>query len=185
MNFGSQYIMRWFLMNGKMRGQAAMEYLMTYGWALLVIVIVIGILLVLNPFQPPQGCRFDQLSFTCTDAIVKANGLIYLTITNGNNNAINVTNVTCVVGNTPTVPNMASPAYWGNNKWIQSQTTFQLTNSTTQTVNCSNNDATLSAWTGTAGNSFSGKVYIYYKNQEDPLNYPSRVAVASVSEKVS
>lgn len=41
------------------KAQAAMEYLMTYGWALLAIVIVIGLLLYLNPFGVGEHCIGD------------------------------------------------------------------------------------------------------------------------------
>lgn len=50
-----------------LRGQAAMEYLMTYGWAILVIVIVIAALLFLNPFKSPETCLFQQPGFSCSD----------------------------------------------------------------------------------------------------------------------
>ncbi|MBI2079285.1 hypothetical protein HYT84_00850 [Candidatus Micrarchaeota archaeon] len=49
------------------KGQAAMEYLMTYGWAILVIVIVIAALLFLNPFKAPETCLFQQPGFTCSE----------------------------------------------------------------------------------------------------------------------
>src|SRR3989339_934510 len=40
------------------KGQSALEYLMTYGWALIVIVIVIGALMLLigNPSASSKGC---------------------------------------------------------------------------------------------------------------------------------
>ena len=172
-----------------------MEYLMTYGWALLVIVIVIGILLVLNPFQSPQGCRFDQLSFTCTNAIVQSTGVIYLQVTNGNSNAITVQNVSCVAGTAPAAPPFTtdytsssdgSGKFWGSSQLIQPQTSFMLTNDTAmnQTVTCKTSNTEHTDFTGIAGNTFSGKVYIYYKNNEDPDTYPARVAVASVTTKI-
>ena len=46
-------------MFGKRKGQAAMEYLMTYGWAILAVVIVGGVLYyygVFEPDLPDQGC---------------------------------------------------------------------------------------------------------------------------------
>ncbi len=46
-------------MLGKKKGQAAMEYLMTYGWAILAVVIVGGVLYyygVFEPDMPAQGC---------------------------------------------------------------------------------------------------------------------------------
>ena len=49
------------------KGQAAMEYLMTYGWAILAIVIVIAALLYLNPFGAPELCMFQQQGLSCSE----------------------------------------------------------------------------------------------------------------------
>ncbi len=54
-------------MKTNMKGQAAMEYLMTYGWALLAIVIVIAALIYLNPFRAPELCLFQQQGFSCSE----------------------------------------------------------------------------------------------------------------------
>lgn len=52
-----------------LRGQAAMEYLMTYGWAILVIVIVLAILAFFLPnlISVPQTCQFSQAGFDCSE----------------------------------------------------------------------------------------------------------------------
>ncbi len=51
------------------KGQAAMEYLMTYGWAILVIVIVLAILAFYLPqlIQTPESCLFSQQGFSCQE----------------------------------------------------------------------------------------------------------------------
>jgi hypothetical protein len=49
------------------KGQAAMEYLMTYGWAILAIIIVIAALIYLNPFSAPELCLFQQQGFSCSE----------------------------------------------------------------------------------------------------------------------
>jgi uncharacterized protein (UPF0333 family) len=55
------------------KGQAAMEFLMTYGWAILVVLVVIGALAyfgVLNPQQfLPKKCQFAA-GFVCVDHII-------------------------------------------------------------------------------------------------------------------
>lgn len=165
-----------------MKGQAAMEYLMTYGWALLVIVIVIGILLVLNPFASPQGCRFEQLGFTCPTPIVKSDGSLYMQITNGNNNDIVVQNVTCVQGTSTVAPTFATSTAWTAAKAVQRQGSFELSNSTVS-VKCKKADGT-AIGTLNAGADFSGKVWIFYKNSEDPGSYPVRVTSATITTKV-
>lgn len=51
------------------RGQAAMEYLMTYGWAILVILIVLAVLAFYLPqfIGAQEQCAFAQPGFTCGD----------------------------------------------------------------------------------------------------------------------
>ena len=61
-------------MKNAKKGQAALEYLMTYGWAILVIVIVLGILLLLfTNMSKVQRCM-TPVGFSCGDSqpIVKA-----------------------------------------------------------------------------------------------------------------
>ncbi len=60
------------------KAQAAMEFLMTYGWAILVVLIVIGALAyfgVLNPQQfLPKKCQFGQ-GIVCQDHKLTINNL--------------------------------------------------------------------------------------------------------------
>jgi hypothetical protein len=68
------------------KGQAAMEFLMTYGWAILVVLVAIGALAyfgVLNPSQflpssctlaPGMGCDDFKVSTTGADLVLR-NGL--------------------------------------------------------------------------------------------------------------
>ena len=55
------------------KGQAAMEFLMTYGWAILVVLIVIGALAYFGVLSPstllPEKCTFP-VSLSCTDHTV-------------------------------------------------------------------------------------------------------------------
>ncbi len=90
------------------RGQAAMEYLMTYGWAILVIVIVLAALLYLGIFNlnPPEVCtmpagmscpksylRAGTAPATATTDCAAANGCMNATFVNGLQKTIVVTNV--------------------------------------------------------------------------------------------
>ncbi|MCX8206186.1 MAG: hypothetical protein N3H30_03070 [Candidatus Micrarchaeota archaeon] len=67
------------------RAQAAMEYLMTYGWAILFIVIVLGVLVYLQVFNPQSKLQ-DQCSlpvgWQCTVASLSTNGKLTLKIAN-------------------------------------------------------------------------------------------------------
>jgi len=78
----------------KKKGQAAMEFLMTYGWAILVVLIVIGALAyfgVLNPQQfLPQKCQFST-GLVCVDKQLTSDGAYKFRISNGLGNAIEIT----------------------------------------------------------------------------------------------
>jgi len=49
------------------KAQVAMEYLITYGWAILIMLVVIGILFYLGVFtpKPPTSCTFATSGFSC------------------------------------------------------------------------------------------------------------------------
>jgi len=70
----------------KMRGQAAMEYLMTYGWALLILVVVIGVLFSMGVFNPQnymsEECSF-QPSLPCKGTSLTKDGTLSIYLTNG------------------------------------------------------------------------------------------------------
>ena len=52
------------------KSQSAMEYLMTYGWAILVVLIALGALFYLGVFNPktPSTCNANA-PLTCTDVL--------------------------------------------------------------------------------------------------------------------
>ena len=56
------------------RAQSAMEYLMTYGWAILVVLIALGALFYLGVFSPttPSICQISA-PFTCMDIVTNDN----------------------------------------------------------------------------------------------------------------
>jgi len=156
-------------MIGKKAGQAAMEYLMTYGWALLVIVIVIAILLIMNPFSSPQSCKFDSIGFACENIAVKAtDGTLLGGITNGNNNGITVKGIVCTKAKGTTAPPAPTTV---TSTPVARQGSYAIP----ATVKCDS--------TGPAGGEFSGKVWIFYKNDEDTLAYPNRTASATLTTK--
>lgn len=80
------------------KGQAAMEFLMTYGWALLVVLVAIGALAffgVLNPGQfLPSSCTITP-GIACSDFQVTTDtdGTIILNLQNGMGNSLTVVSV--------------------------------------------------------------------------------------------
>lgn len=81
-------------MNNK-RGQAALEFLMTYGWAIMVVLVVIGALSyfgVLNPSAlMPERCTLTP-GLGCDDFLINTNG-VSLKISNSLGKAINISNL--------------------------------------------------------------------------------------------
>lgn len=154
--------------NGKMRAQAAMEYLMTYGWALLVIVIVIAILLIINPFSAPQGCRFDNLGFSCSNPVVDTSGNLFVRITNNQNNAIGIIELGCTYDKNPEPRNMQSFSVVVPRQGYQ-DVIGQISCETSAPL--------------APGQEFSGKIWMSYVNEEDPPGYPVHVASASFVTK--
>lgn len=153
-----------------------MEYLMTYGWALLVIVIVIAILLIINPFSAPQGCRFDQIGFTCNNVLITTGGKLYATVINGNNNAISIVKVVCTSDKSATPPTYG--AALASAVSVGRQGNYSVNDK--QCVKPDGSNVALSS-----GGEFSGKLWLFYKNDEDPSTYPNRTVSANVVVKAS
>lgn len=59
------------LKSGSMKAQAAMEYLMTYGWAIFIIVLVAGALFyVISTIKSPESCNFSgTMGFSCSESM--------------------------------------------------------------------------------------------------------------------
>jgi len=70
------------------KGQAAMEFLMTYGWAILAAVIAIGVLVYFGVFSPsrlvPETCSLSApLGCNNDKAVINAAGALTLNVING------------------------------------------------------------------------------------------------------
>ncbi|QLJ52274.1 MAG: hypothetical protein Sv326_0099 [Candidatus Fermentimicrarchaeum limneticum] len=88
----------------KMRkGQTAMEYLMTYGWAILIIMVVLAVLFYLGVLNPPipAQCTFPA-GITCvTNKLSAGTAKLTLEIGQGTGKTIRVTGVQCTQNTTP------------------------------------------------------------------------------------
>ncbi len=120
------------------RSQSALEYMMTYGWAILVIVIVAGVLYSLGIFSPSSSLAatitgFSSLSVTggCIQG-----GALYLVVTPGVGYPINITKINVTSStNVQTSTNMSVLISPG-----QSQTIF-VPNSCTSSQNSQYSDS--------------------------------------------
>jgi hypothetical protein len=67
----------------KFKAQSAMEYLMTYGWAILIIAVVLGALFSLGVFNSSSliGTSCVALSgYYCTNPVLSSTGILTLTV---------------------------------------------------------------------------------------------------------
>ena len=75
------------------KAQAAMEFLLTYGWAILVVLLVIASLVYFGVLSPrqflPTKCTLDSPLY-CVDKQVTEAGVVKILIRNGNPNAITI-----------------------------------------------------------------------------------------------
>ncbi|NIM47575.1 MAG: hypothetical protein GTN40_05475 [Candidatus Aenigmarchaeota archaeon] len=92
-----------------MKGQTAVEYLMTYGWAILIILIVAGVLAYYGIFAPGSFVGPSKKGFATVDIIspwdLDSSDVLRLTFENRVGEAINITSVSADEGTTaPTTP---------------------------------------------------------------------------------
>ncbi len=80
------------------RGQSALEYLVTYGWAILVIVIIAGLLWYFGIFNPSRFVGGKQCggfgAFICQDFKVSTNGSLTIVLNNNVGGTVNAVNIT-------------------------------------------------------------------------------------------
>lgn len=83
-------------MKSNKKGQAAMEFLMTYGWAILAAVVVIGVLAYFGVFSPgrflPSAC-ITNAPFGCDEFGITALTGIELKLRNGGGESMTVSSV--------------------------------------------------------------------------------------------
>ena len=83
------------------KGQAAMEYLMTYGWALLAIVIVIAILVSMKDVMVGGEQCIGEIGIDCSNPMPGiVDGNLVASIKNGLGNKIAVIGINCSSGQT-------------------------------------------------------------------------------------
>ena len=172
-----------------------MEYLMTYGWALLVIVIVIAVLIYINPFRAPEQCVFDQAGFLCNKPILFASGALHGTLVNGNQKNVFIMGMACIKGRTaPNGDFTQWPGYTDVGKTLAYQTqiddlgNFQNDANNAFHVSCVDvttvNGVAVFPTTATitlhSGDQFSGRLYIAYNYADDPAGAISKVVGANL-----
>lgn len=78
------------------KSQSALEYMMTYGWAILIIVIVAGVLYAMGIFSPSSSASTTVTGFSGLGSVTAqcyANGLLRIQLGNSIGNTINITGI--------------------------------------------------------------------------------------------
>ena len=139
------------------RGQAAMEFLITYGWAILAAIVAIGVLafFLANPGRFTSNSCILTAPFTCPEYVVNDTG-VTLVLRNGaaENYEVSLMNATCT-----------SCGSGGTPSSCVTSSVQQITAGGTQTFSLGG-----ASCTGLSGDTFRGDVVIIYKPTSGTLN---------------
>ena len=115
------------MLNKEHKQQAATDFMVSYGIAILIVSIAVYVILRLGVFSNnlAQPTCASQPSFACGDAVLNSNGLLTFVVTQAIGGTINVTGVSCSssinvtgnlpqYGNTKVQSNTIAPQYYPN-----------------------------------------------------------------------
>jgi len=169
-------------MGKKFKAQSAMEYLMTYGWAILIIAVVLGALFSLGVFSGTSMLGTSCIAgpgFYCQNPVLAGNTL---TFSFGQNTGATVYNAIIWVANQSTTPS-TPPSFFTAKSFVGYMNTYSsyqngLTSGQTITVSI-----LLPAYTNAPiGTPFSGYVWLAYNatSASGPANLLAKVATIIV-----
>jgi len=137
------------------KAQSAMEYLMTYGWAILIISVVLGALYMMGLFNPStfisSQCIFPA-EFSCLNSYMSSSGILSVNIEQSSSSPINITAIGCNTNATTSNMVQESPAVYVP---IGSNVTFN--------IQCYSAG---SPYSGTVGSVFHGYILLNYTNTQ-------------------
>jgi uncharacterized protein (UPF0333 family) len=142
------------------KGQTALEYLMTYGWMLIIIAIV-GVVLyqygVFTPPATPPGCTgFSQAKPIDWKMSTASNGNLTLTLINDAGTKIRITSVNATIFNNAVCP-------WAGSQEMRAGDVFQLS----MTPPC------LSTGSPGSGEYYKADITIVYQNVASGIEHNS------------
>ncbi|MCW6160073.1 MAG: hypothetical protein LVQ95_03240 [Candidatus Micrarchaeales archaeon] len=143
------------------RAQSAIEYLTTYGWAILIIIVVVAALYRLGIFNPTISttCIFPA-EFGCLSAVLySSNSTLYINVQQSLQTPITITAYGC--NNMRTLTNMVVP----------SPITLGIGGNTTLSMQCYQNGSVVSLL---PGQTYSGFVLINYTNLQSGFRHTAQ-----------
>jgi len=170
-----------------MRGQAAMEYLMTYGLALFVIVIVLALLAFFLPslIKVPSSCMFSQQGLGCSkhmivyDKTISGNKVVF-SLENNLGQTIVLERVLCTNVPSGEITKDLLSRIGGQIPDAQKN----MASGTTKEFSVPCKDKTGVLLTNGPNSDFKGYVAITYKYSDDLADAPARIAIASLTGQV-
>ncbi len=183
-----------------------MEYLATYGWALLAIVVVLGILFLAVPLSAPEMCRFDDMGFSCTgqrfiyhDQSSDVINVVYAQLANNGRSSIHILGMACLQAGSPAPRQGVDGRFLDKAFIVPEGGGYQpLVLNPGQSVNMGslpNNPFKLECFKQLAngslqdvdippGGKFTGDIYVLYRGANDPAFVPSVLVSGKLSSSV-
>ncbi len=142
---------------GRMKLQSAMEYMVTYGWAIIIIAVALAALVALGVFNPAtftgQECIMAA-GFSCINYFLASNGVLTLNLEQATPTTVTITAVGCNLN--LTTANMYVVPNNGVNVTIGGNYTFTG-------VQCYNYGT---AFSGSVGSLFKGSLAVNYTDTQ-------------------
>ncbi|MCL5262269.1 MAG: DUF2341 domain-containing protein [Candidatus Marsarchaeota archaeon] len=160
-----------------MKAQSAMEYLMTYGWAILIISIVLAALFALGLFSPAtfihNTCIFPA-GFSCLNTEMDSGGNFTINLEQSTSSPINITAIGC--NSNATTSHMVS--FLSNPISLQIGANVTIFGNATTRLRCWTNST---PFTGRIGSVFNGYLVMNYTDMQS--GFPHTV-FALLTQKV-
>ncbi|MEM0201193.1 MAG: hypothetical protein QXD23_02200 [Candidatus Micrarchaeaceae archaeon] len=157
-----------------LKQQSAIEYLTTYGWAIVIIAIVLVTLFELGVFTPNSGNQcILEAGFSCTNFLLNSQGVLEFTLNQQTTNPVNITGIACYENGT--LLSGQAPFNPPSNEVF-----MPVGTSTSLYVQCYSNPNSI--FTGTIGSYFHGTLAIYYK---DAITHLTQLSKGSLIVPIS
>lgn len=153
------------------RAQSAVEYLSSYGWAVVVIAVVLAALFAYGILNPniffTQSCTFPS-DFKCVAPLLVSNGLLYVNLTQETASPINITGVACDTAQSIRHVTKISPAVF-----------LGLNENYSTSTQCWSNS---SVFSGSVGSIYHGYLIVNYTDVSTSFKY---TAIGTVVAKAT
>ncbi len=153
-----------------MRSQSAVEYLVTYSWAILILAVAVGVLFYLGVFNPTSltntQCIFPA-GISCRETSLAPNGILTINFEQATESPVNVTAIGCATSLNSTAQLLVPQVY------------LPIGGAENINVQCYLNNA---PFTGKIGSTYQGYIIVNYT---DTINNFNHQVVGTIITKVT